>query len=108
MIDFDALVNVAVADTFGEPMTYQPAGGGAPYMVSGVFAEPYRRQEFDGDGSAHWVTTAPSVGFRLSDLAATPATNDKIVRQKTGVVYRIVEPQPNGIGWINLTLKVSA
>ncbi|HDR9065482.1 TPA: head-tail joining protein [Burkholderia contaminans] len=104
MIDFDALANGPVAAAFGEALTYQPASGAA-YPITGVFAEPYRRQEFDGDGSAVWVTVAPSVGFQLSQLKAPVTKNDRVTRLKTGHSYVITEPQPNGLGWLNLKLK---
>ncbi|CAB3779389.1 hypothetical protein LMG28688_00826 [Paraburkholderia caffeinitolerans] len=107
MIDFDALVNGPAATAFGEPLTYQPASGSA-YPITGVFAEPYRRQEFDGDGAAHWVTVAPSVGLQQSQLKAPVAKNDRITRTKTGETYLVIEPQPNGIGWLNLKLKEAA
>ncbi|MEQ0775900.1 hypothetical protein ABLT15_26700 [Paraburkholderia tropica] len=107
MIDFDAHCNSAVECAFGEAMTYQPAAGGS-YGVQGVFAEPYRRQEFDGDGGVKWITAAPSVGVRVSQLRAAVAKNDRITRDGSGVTYLIVEPQPNGIGWLNLKLKESA
>jgi len=107
MVDFDLLVNGPVSATLGETMTYQPATGSA-YDVQAIFAEPYRRQEFGDDGQAKWVTTAPSAGMQLSQLQAAIAKNDKLTRQKTGVTYRISEPQPNGLGWVNLTLKESA
>lgn len=107
MVDFDSLINSAVNAVFGETMTYQPETGDA-YPVQGVFAEPYRRQEFDADGASSWITTAPSVGLRLADLKAPVAKNDRITRQKTGITYRLGEPHPDGIGWINFILKVSA
>lgn len=107
MVDFDSLVNGPVCAVFGEELIYQPATGAA-YAVNGPFAEPYRRQEFDADGSAKWITTAPSVGLQLSQIKAAIAKNDKLTRVKTGVTYRISEPQPNGLGWVNLALKESA
>ncbi len=106
-VDFDALCNGAVVSVLGEGFSYQPASGSA-FDVSGMFAEPFRQQVFAEDGSAHWVNVAPSVGLRVADLRGGPAANDKIVRKKTGTAYRIAEPQPDGVGWIKLILKVSA
>lgn len=106
MVDFDSLVNGPVASVFGEQWLYQPVSGSA-YGITGIFAEPYRRQEFRDDGEAHWITVAPSVGIQLSQLKSGVAANDRLTRLKTGVVYRINEPQPNGVGWINLTLMES-
>jgi hypothetical protein len=107
MVDFDTLCNGAVEYAFGEPMTYQGAAGGS-YPVQGVFSEPYRRQEFDGDGGVKWITVAPSVGIRTAQLKAAVSKNDRVTRQSSGITYLIVEPQPNGIGWVNLKLKESA
>ena len=47
-------------------------------------------------------------GVRMVELRERYGQNDILVRKKTGVRYRIAEPQPDGMGWINFKLKVSA
>lgn len=107
MIDFDALVLGPVRDTFAEPGAYLRAAGGST-TVSGVWQEPVKRQQMDGDGSVHWVWSEPSVGFRVADLAALPAKNDRWTRAVSGKTYIVVESHPDGVGWVNVILKATA
>jgi len=107
MFDFDSTVNLAVLGTFSEPGTYQPASGAPAYAVNGIFADPYRQQVQLEDGTVGWTTTSPSLGVRLSSFSALPAKGDTWLRQKTGLKYRVVDRQDDGIGWTNLTLMAA-
>ncbi|MDX3878128.1 MAG: hypothetical protein QHC81_06495 [Achromobacter sp.] len=104
MVDFDQ-VNQAINGAFGEELVYQPAGGGKPEPVPGVFTDAYKTAFQDGQGGVGWVTTAPSAGFRLADLPRAPAKDDRITRKKTGESFLVFEQQPDGMGWVHLKLK---
>lgn len=104
MVDFDQ-VNQAVNTAFGEELVYQPAGGGKAKDVPGVFTDAYKTAFQDGEGGVGWVTTAPSVGFRVADLPRPPAKDDRITRKKTGELFLVFEQQPDGMGWVHLKLK---
>ncbi|AUT47009.1 hypothetical protein [Achromobacter sp. AONIH1] len=107
MIDFDARVNCSVSKAFGEEFLYEHKSG-LSYPVTGVFHDGFRRQVFDSDGTPAMATSDPFVGVRMVELRERYGQNDILVRKKTGVRYRIAEPQPDGMGWINFKLKVSA
>ncbi|ANN70911.1 head-tail joining protein [Bordetella bronchialis] len=104
MVDFDQ-VNVAINGAFGEDLVYQPAAGGPPKPITGVFTDAYKMPFQNGEGGIGWTTTAPSVGVRLADLPAAPAKDDRITRVKTGNTYLVFDQKPNGIGWVHIELK---
>jgi len=104
MVDFDQ-VNLAVNGAFGEALVYQPAAGGVPRTIDGVFTDAYKMAFQDGQGGVGWTTTSPSVGVRLADLHAPPAKDDRITRVKTGQTYLVFDQKPNGIGWTHIELK---
>lgn len=104
MVDFDR-VSQAINTAFGEELVYQPAGGGKAKDVPGVFTNAYQSAFQDGEGGVGWVTTAPSVGFRLADLPRPPAKDDRITRKKTGESFLVSEQQSDGMGWVHLKLK---
>jgi len=106
MMDFDQ-VNQAVNGAFGEGLIYQPAAGGPPKNITGVFTDAYKMAFQDGQGGVGWTTTAPSVGVRLADLPAAPAKDDSITRVRTGEVFLVFDQQPDGLGWVHLQLKKS-
>jgi len=104
MVDFDAL-NVAINVAFGEPLSYQPAAGGPPFIVQGVFVDAYRRSFEDGTGKVGWTTTAPSVGVRAADFPSPPLKNDAITRVSSGQTYLLFDKHADGLGWLNIILK---
>ena len=107
MVDFDSL-NVAINGAFGEPLSYQPAAGGAPISVMGVFVDAYKKAFENGEGGVAWTTTSPSVGLRAADLPAPPKKDDVITRLKTGQTYLMFDKHADGLGWLNLILKATA
>lgn len=107
MVDFDSL-NVAINGAFGEPLLYQPAAGGAPFTVQGVFVDAYKRSFDNGEGGIAWTTTAPSVGVRAADFPAPPLKNDTLTRLKNGQTYVLFDRHADGLGWLNLILKANA
>lgn len=88
----------------GELVTYQPATGGA-VEVTGLFDERYLLVTGDGDGQAGVSTLIPAVFFRLSDLPSDPEFDDPLINIR-GIVYRVFERKPDGIGGIILALRV--
>ncbi|MDN7965478.1 head-tail joining protein [Burkholderia multivorans] len=107
MVDFDSL-NVAINGAFGESIQYQPAAGGAPFVVQGVFVDSYRRAFEKGEGGVGWATTAPSVGVREADFPSPPVKNDLVTRLSTGKQYLVFDKHADGLGWLNLILKATA
>ncbi|NYH21389.1 head-tail joining protein [Paraburkholderia bryophila] len=107
MVDFDSL-NVAINGAFGEPLSYQPAAGGQPFTVQGVFTDAYKRSFDNGEGGIGWTTTAPSVGVRAADFSSPPVKNDSLTRLSNGQVYILFDKHADGIGWLNIILKAVA
>lgn len=88
----------------GELVTYQPATGG-PVPVTGVFDERYELVTGDVDGQAGVSTLVPAIFLRLSDLPSDPEFDDPLINVR-GIVYRVHEREPDGIGGIILALRV--
>lgn len=88
----------------GEAVIYQPATGG-PVEVTGVFDERYELVTGDGDGQAGVSTIVPAIWFRLSDLPSDPEFDDPLINIR-GIVYRVFERKPDGLGGIILALRV--
>jgi len=107
MVDFDSL-NVSINRAFGESMSYQPAAGGASFIVQGVFVDAYKRAFENGEGGVGWTTTSPSVGVRTADFTVQPAKNDVVTRVSTGQTYLVFDKHPDGLGWLNLILKANS
>jgi hypothetical protein len=134
-MDFDALVNAKVNETFGElaltgnACTYTPQGGTA-FALDGVFDLAWREAAIHtGRHSAAMAvsTTRPAFGCRLSDFPAgvAPRQGDTLVRltpllgeDGTPLTdeqgnplfdeqqYEVSDIRPDGItGWIHLILN---
>ena len=103
MIDFDARVNCSVSKAFGEVSVRAQVGLelSRHWGLSMDFADRFSI----ATGRRPWRHPIP--GVRMVELRERYGQNDILVR-KTGVRYRIAEPQPDGMGWINFKLKVSA
>lgn len=106
MYDFDQL-NVAINGVFGELVSYQPAAGGKPFDVPGPFVDAFRKPYFKEDGSVGYTTAAPAIGVRLADFPSPPVKNDTLIRKKTGERFMVLDMHPDGVGWLNLILKVA-
>ncbi|MCW3583934.1 head-tail joining protein [Burkholderia cenocepacia] len=106
MFDFDQL-NASINGVFGESVSYQPAAGGAPFAVTGVVVDSFRTPYYKDDGSVGYTTTAPAIGVRLADFPAKPVKNDVLTRLKTGDRFMVLDVHSDGIGWLNLILKVA-
>lgn len=102
-VDWDALVHGPVAAVFGEPVLYTPATG-EPFTITGVFDEAYAEvQVIEGVPVS---SVKPVLGVRLSDFGATPPdSGDTLTIIRTGTVYVVSNPNPDGHGWAKLTLN---
>jgi hypothetical protein len=79
--------------TFGEDVAFTPAGG-APVTIRAVFDEDH--VAVDPDTGAAVTTAGPTLGLRLSDLAAAPGRGDTVVvRSRT---FKIVDWHPDSEG----------
>lgn len=92
----------AYASLGGEPVTYDPAGTPRAVVVTGLFDLQYSLAK--GDGEAGVGVLGPAVFLRLSDLPSDPDLDDPTLTIR-GVVYRVIERMPDGIGGIVLTLR---
>jgi hypothetical protein len=88
--------------TFGSDVTYTPKTGSA-YPIRGVFANA-EIEIHTGDGPAI-SRLAPTLGVKLSDLAAKPTSGDQVTI--AAVVYDIIDSQPDGFGGSRLILQAA-
>lgn len=101
-IDWDAVVLAPVVDdTFGEPVTYTPAGG-EPFEITGVFSEGHDQVALLDDGPEA-TTARPMLGVRLAHFVSPPAQGDQVVIR--GVTYAVAEPRPDSHGRATLILN---
>lgn len=97
--DLTAQVHAQIQSTFGETIVYEPLSGGS-FSIEGVFNDRYTGVD---PATEQLVTSVqPTLGVKLSDLAAPPAKGDFVTIRN--VKYRIREIQEDGEGWINLFL----
>ena len=98
--DVIAARRVALA-TFGEPVTYTPLVG-TPVTPTGIFGDQYVLAS--GSAQAGVSTSNPAVFLLLEDLPTDPR-EDKPTLTVRGVVYRVHEKLPDGMGGIVLALR---
>lgn len=104
-----ARANRVAARTFGrsaadgsENLSYQPAAGGDPTPVFGVFNAAHEFLSFD-DG-VPVSTVSPAVFVESGDLpSGCPAKNDEVTRQS--VTYLVDGWEPDGLSGLVLRLK---
>ena len=92
----------AIALLGGEVVTYKPLVGLA-VPVTGIFDSQFVLVK--GDAMAGVEAAGPAVFFRLSDLPVDPEL-DTPTLTIDGLVYRVVERMPDGLGGIVLTLRL--
>lgn len=89
---------------FGESVTYYPKDSEqtAGIQISGIFTKQYKLIE---EGGFHTELSSSHPVFELSDeeLPFKPKQGDQL--QIRGVLYRVVEVQPNYEGQTQLNLK---
>lgn len=107
MVDWDALVLAPLQAVFGEPVTFIPASGDAPFVGAGVFDEAYRQIDLAGGEAV--TTECPVLGVRLSafqsPMQAVPQQGDKLSIR--GATYMIREVQKDSHGGAKLLLNAA-
>jgi hypothetical protein len=95
-----AAVDVTALDILGGGVTYTPTGGPAA-DVEGIFDAAYVRVEA---GEAGMSSVGPALFCRSEDLPSDPDTDLTATVTVGGVVYRVREAQPDGLGGLRLYL----
>ncbi|SHJ69018.1 hypothetical protein SAMN02745194_03131 [Roseomonas rosea] len=103
-VDIEGLLNGAVRAAFGEPITYRPkAGGELPPGLHGVFD---RTQVEALMGEAVALSSVPKtwLGVRQADFPPgfEHRQGDRVLIQ--GRTFAVVNPLPDGKGWVYLEL----
>lgn len=84
-------VQKACRDTFGETVSFTPAGGSA-VSITAIFN---LRSEVVEDGLAV-IVHRPSIGIKTADLAASPRVGDAVTVRS--VSYKIANVEDDGEG----------
>lgn len=108
---FSALLGVtdqAVRAALGQQVVYTPSVG-SPVSIPGIFDASYIRID---DGTPGVSSSSPAVFVAFSDLPAGFDTDLGAQVTITGTpasdgVYKINEPQPDGIGGVVLILRLA-
>lgn len=79
---------------FAEPVTYQPAAGGAPFEVVGVWRAPHTALEIGAETEIS--TVSPALGIRFADFPSPPKKGDTFVRG--GVTWKVIDIEDDGPG----------
>lgn len=87
---------------FGQPFTHRPAAGD-DQPFAGVWSDAYMTA--DPDTGVQVMSSDPNVGVRLSDFIVAPVKNAIIIKNATGVQYRIRAVEPDGEGGATLVLE---
>lgn len=92
-VDLDLYLN-----DFGETATYTPDGGAAS-SIQVIFDDADKSIQLEAGiiGS-----TDPRAFCKVSDV---PGVNQKATLAVRGTTYKVVDPQPDGTGFITLVLK---
>ena len=91
MIDFDALINAATQDAFGQPVLYTPVGTQTAIQISGIFQRGYQETTFSTEGvpvaNRLPVLTVRQVSF---PAGIVPQQGDTLV--VGGCSYQVTNP----------------
>jgi hypothetical protein len=98
--DLLARVDFTARRQLGGDVVYAP-GIGTPVTVRGVFDKAYQLVPLDAPGIS---STAPAVFLRGEDLPSSPLNDVSASVTAGGVVYRIREVRPDGLGGMLLIL----
>lgn len=86
-------------EEFAEPVTFSPAAG-LPRIINGIFDNEYR--SIDPATEQPIVSTQPNLLINENDLTAPLTQGDKFTIR--GKVYKLIEPQTDGVGTIRILL----
>lgn len=110
-IDWDSLVLKPVMAVFGDEVIYTPRGGSPVTITDAVFDEEAMDMQLEVDGQTS-TQHRPTLGIRLAalspDLSIEPRQSDRVQIVKTGKVYVVREPIPDGHGHVLLKLMATA
>jgi hypothetical protein len=99
--------NGACQESFGEPVIYMPASG-APFNITGIFDEAFL--ELIVVDGVQVATEQPTLGIQTSQFTAQfkaqPVQDDQLQIVRTGDVYVVREPRPDGHGGGRLMLNL--
>jgi hypothetical protein len=107
-IDWDALVVGPLIGVFGEPVTYTPKGG-SPFALQAVFDQGYKSLDLLGADDPGLSTANPVAGVRVSDFPSPvfPTQGDSVRVAQDGVLYLVMNVEPDGKGGAKLELNVA-
>lgn len=106
-IDWDDLVLGPAMGLFGDKVIYTPRGGAPVTIPDAVFDEEAIELQLDQDGQTT-TQRRPVLGIRASALPVEPKQSDRVQIVKTGKVYVVREPIPDGHGHVHLKLMATA
>ncbi len=86
----------------GVPVVYAPAIG-HPVTVTGIFEASYVLVQ--GDPIAGVEAGVPAVFVLLQDLPTDPEQDDPLITVG-GILYRVFERRPDGMGGVTLALRL--
>ncbi len=89
-IDLAAGVIESAQSTFGESVTYTPAGG-SPATVVGIFNDIFEVIDQNGGGI---MSARPTLGVAVADFDTLPAPDDEFTIRS--VTYKVQEIQRDG------------
>lgn len=92
--DFVDLVDVAVADAFGDTVTLTLTEGGGSLPVTAVFDREY--VEIAVDDEVAVSSARPSLWLRVADAGGSPRKGGQWV--VNGITYSITDVRPDGPG----------
>ncbi|MBF0401394.1 MAG: hypothetical protein HQL90_11565 [Magnetococcales bacterium] len=104
------LANQLCLGIFGSTVSYRPALRNHPelaealFTVVGIFTEKNIHITLMGAGTngLDTIVPQPTLELRLSDLTFLPLVGDEVTVD--GLLYKVVEVQPDGRGMVLLTL----
>lgn len=84
---------------FVETVDYRKAGIGPPKAIDGIFDEPFTLTSLNG---IDYQNAKPQVHVATADV---PEIGESDTIERGGIVYKVIEIQPDGSGWLTLVLS---
>ncbi|WP_260927372.1 hypothetical protein [Novosphingobium sp. 9] len=106
-IDWDSLVLGPAMGIFGDEVIYTPRGGVAVTIPDAVVDDEATELQMGEDGQTS-IQKRPLIGIRAAALAAEAQQGDRVKVVKTGKVYVVREPIPDGHGHVLLKVMATA
>lgn len=94
-------VDVTSRALLGEDVIYTP-GVGAAVTARGIFDAAYVRVDA---GNAGVSSSVPAVFLSLDDLPTDPSDDEDCRVTRLGVIYKVREAEPDGLGGVLLFLQ---